>query len=380
MSSARTSRPNTRRRRARSSPRRRSRAATTGAATRSIGYQNAGHGAARQLPAQGQGECPSRRFKRPQYNRTLTALSIGGPIVKDKIHFFGSYEGNIQNRVEPRRHSGAARPDFPALDTVNLPQYNGTFASPFRENLFFGKAERRHQRQIVGRAELQQPSRDGRPRFRRQHRIRSGGEQPQLQHGASSSSTTTSPVRGSTRRRSTSRTSIAASAPTTPGTPRTTSTSYGNCDYVIGSGAIDPGVHPEALGFRDDLTYTGFQLAGEHVFKGGFSLDSDNYDIDKDNDDVRQFHYRADCRHRQRRPGVQLRDAVRAQITARATRSSTRTTTRSARTSRTTGAPVKRLTAQPRRSLGLREQHAEHRIRDAEQRSDPLRGYAARRT
>ncbi len=74
----------------------------------------------------------------PQYNRTLSALSIGGPIVKDKIHFFGSYEGNIQNRGN--RVSILPPPaGFPALDTVNLTQYNGNFQSPFKESLWFGK-------------------------------------------------------------------------------------------------------------------------------------------------------------------------------------------------------------------------------------------------
>src|SRR5450756_1595279 len=61
-------------------------------------------------------------FKRPDYNRTLTALSFGGPIVKDKIHVFASYEGNTQNRSNrvniPTRPNG-----FAALDTVNLTQY-----------------------------------------------------------------------------------------------------------------------------------------------------------------------------------------------------------------------------------------------------------------
>ena len=77
-------------------------------------------------------------FKKPDYNRTLTALSFGGPIVKDKIHVFGSYEGNYQNRAN--RVSIQTPPTgFPALDTVNFTQYNGSFGSPFRETLLFGK-------------------------------------------------------------------------------------------------------------------------------------------------------------------------------------------------------------------------------------------------
>src|SRR6266576_776570 len=41
----------------------------------------------------------ARGTPKPDYKRTLSAFSIGGPIIKDKIHFFGSYEGNYQNRA-----------------------------------------------------------------------------------------------------------------------------------------------------------------------------------------------------------------------------------------------------------------------------------------
>src|SRR5258706_2460220 len=69
-------------------------------------------------------------FKKPDYNRTLSAFSIGGPIVKDKIHVFGSYEGNIQNRANRVSLTGIpATGTYPALDTVGLAKYNGNFPS-----------------------------------------------------------------------------------------------------------------------------------------------------------------------------------------------------------------------------------------------------------
>jgi len=79
-------------------------------------------------------------FQKPDYKRTLGALSIGGPIIKDKMHIFASYEGNYQDRSS-RVNLATPPAGFTALDTVNVTKYNGSFVSPFRENLLFGKLD-----------------------------------------------------------------------------------------------------------------------------------------------------------------------------------------------------------------------------------------------
>src|SRR6266516_7971126 len=79
---------------------------------------------------------------KPEYSRYQAGLSIGGPIVQDRLFFFGSYEGNYQDRASTVAFNAdtAAPPGrYPALDTVNLSQYNGQFVSPFRSTLAFGK-------------------------------------------------------------------------------------------------------------------------------------------------------------------------------------------------------------------------------------------------
>ena len=55
-------------------------------------------------------------FSKPDYTRYLTSVSIGGPIIRNKMQMFFSYEGNYQNRnntVNMTPTSGA----FPSLDT-----------------------------------------------------------------------------------------------------------------------------------------------------------------------------------------------------------------------------------------------------------------------
>src|ERR1700682_3408838 len=63
-----------------------------------VGYQNASMISLDTLQRKDKAAAPAT-FTKPDYTRTLSAFSIGGPIVKDKIHVFGSYEGNIQNRA-----------------------------------------------------------------------------------------------------------------------------------------------------------------------------------------------------------------------------------------------------------------------------------------
>src|SRR5438093_770359 len=102
-----------------------------------FGYQNNG------LVALDSFQRATVGFAKPSYTRSLAALSVGGPLQRDRLFFFGSYEGNYQNRTNLVSFdtSRGLPPTgaFPQLDTVNLSQYNGNFTSPFRETMVFGK-------------------------------------------------------------------------------------------------------------------------------------------------------------------------------------------------------------------------------------------------
>jgi outer membrane receptor protein involved in Fe transport len=75
-----------------------------------------------------------RGEEKPTYERFQGGLSLGGPIIADKMTFFGSYEYNRQKRDKSVFLGGS--PSRPAQD---LSSFLGTFESPFRSHLGFGK-------------------------------------------------------------------------------------------------------------------------------------------------------------------------------------------------------------------------------------------------
>ncbi|MBI2220204.1 MAG: TonB-dependent receptor [Acidobacteria bacterium] len=74
---------------------------------------------------------------KPTFERWQWGASVGGPIVQDKVQFFGSYEENRQDR-DSTVIAGTVSNAPPAL-VERLRTFEGTFTSPFREKLLFGK-------------------------------------------------------------------------------------------------------------------------------------------------------------------------------------------------------------------------------------------------
>ena len=239
----------------------------------------------------------AKNTPKPDYRRTLSAFSFGGPIVRDKIHFFGSYEGNYQNRAAAVNIATLpAAGLFPALDTVNLRQYNGSFISPFRENLFFGKLtddisnnqsaelsfSNRHETDVRDFGPI-----NGQTAFAAATNNHNYNTVAQLKHNYFTGPwLNESKIDFSRFHRG-----FSPNSATGPRRLYTVTVAGGNSDYVIGAANSIQEFIQKRIGFRDDLTYTGFQLAGEHVFKTGLSFNHDTYDIDKRNDEVPQFHY-----------------------------------------------------------------------------------------
>jgi outer membrane receptor protein involved in Fe transport len=253
-----------------------------------VGYQNASFVQLDTFQRADKANNPTT-FKKPAYNRTLTALSVGGPIVKDKIHIFASYEGNIQNRAN--RVSFLPPPaGFPALDTVNLAQYNGNFGSPFNETLLFGKLS--DEINDKSSAELSFSNRNetdvrgfgGTQAFSTANNFHNYNTAVQLKHNFFSGPWLNEALVSYTKFHR-------GFSPNTEGTPHRLFIYPNSCCYEIGSFVSTQEYIQKGPSFRDDLTYTGFQLGGEHVIKGGLSLDFPTYDVNKNNDGTPQFQY-----------------------------------------------------------------------------------------
>jgi outer membrane receptor protein involved in Fe transport len=74
---------------------------------------------------------------KPTYERWQWGASLGGPIVQDKMQFFASYEENRQDR--DNTVIAGTISNAPAALIDRLRAFEGTFTSPFREKLLFGK-------------------------------------------------------------------------------------------------------------------------------------------------------------------------------------------------------------------------------------------------
>ncbi|HJU87808.1 MAG TPA: TonB-dependent receptor [Gemmatimonadaceae bacterium] len=227
-------------------------------------------------------------FTRPNYERQQFGFSAGGPIV-NRLRFFGSYERNNQDRtrrveIVPPFPAG----QFPALDTVNFLARNGEFQVPFHSDLGFAKLSFDHT--PTSTFELSY-------NHRREDDERDFGALQAREVGNKFHNTVNTGILKHTLSRGMWLNEATVSFQRyrfdpEPLEPGPVNRFYGfGCCAEIGSNLSNQDFTQKRLSVRNDVTYSGFQAWGEHVFKFGANVDFLNYDVIKRNSETPRFVY-----------------------------------------------------------------------------------------
>lgn len=219
-------------------------------------------------------------------------FALGGPIIRDRLHFFGTYEHKQENRAKVVDLGDRATPG----DEAVFADYIGTFASPFEEDLFFGKLswqpadEHLIDWSLTYRDESELRDFGGADAFERANDLAQTTLSTNLRwqwrtdtflnefavdyrdYNYNPGAANFSEVGRSYRRFEDSNTNTPAFDP-----------DYFGGFTILNTGGRDStqDIHDNALTFRNDLTLTDIELNGFHTIKLGAKVSLQNYEVDK---------------------------------------------------------------------------------------------------
>jgi outer membrane receptor protein involved in Fe transport len=203
------------------------------------------------------------------YTRNQPGLSIGGPIIKDKLHYFLSYERDDEDATTPVTIGNA---NFAG----QFSQYLGTFRSPFKSDLGFGKLSwQPTENQLVNFS----------GNYRKEKETRDFGSQVSFE----SATDINNEVNGATLRHQWNNSDTLNQATLSwqnyswNPTPRNQSLVGLNFEGVIriGGNSSFQKFDQERTELRDDYNFTVSQWGGDHNFQVGANIDFLRYDINK---------------------------------------------------------------------------------------------------
>jgi carboxypeptidase family protein/TonB-dependent receptor-like protein len=220
------------------------------------------------------------------YKRAQWGVDLGGPIIKDRLHFFFSAEVLDEHAVQ------TVSPGTPPANAVNIPslsQYAGTFSSPFKSNLAFGK--------LSWQASNSQQV-DFSASYRHETDLSGFGGRTSRQSAEDKKNWVYTGVGRHqwTGNNNLNLASLSWQKYSWDPTALDQTTVGQNYFDIIRIGGRDTTQlwSQRRVEFRDDFTKAGFSWNGQHTFQVGVNLDRVNYDVDKNLNSNPVFNYRAD--------------------------------------------------------------------------------------
>jgi hypothetical protein len=203
------------------------------------------------------------------YRRYQGGVSIGGPIVKDQLHYFLSYEQDQEHATTPV--------NVPLGAVSQFGQYAGVFPSPFRSNLGFGKLSWQPvKNQLV----------DVSGTYRKEHEVRDFGGGTSYQ----SANDIRNSVNSATVRHQWNNNAALNQASLTfqkyywnptPLNPDLVGLDYQGAIRIGGATTFQK-FDQRRIELRDDYNFGGFSWKGDHAVQIGGNFDDMKYNVDKE--------------------------------------------------------------------------------------------------